>query len=80
MKPPLGLREYYESIGKTFPKGNVCVKLLRSLYGMPQSGRNFYDTLVAALRKMGFEEKSEPCLFVRNEMIDGKVQTRIFFF
>ncbi|KAE8242447.1 hypothetical protein A4X03_0g8033, partial [Tilletia caries] len=44
-----------------------AVQLLRSMYGLKQSGREWNEVLVAALRKAGFEQlKSEPCIFVLN--------------
>ncbi|CEH16360.1 retrotransposon ty1-copia subclass [Ceraceosorus bombacis] len=43
--------------------------LKRSLYGLKQSGRNWYNTLVADLEAMGFERNdAEPCLFYHSDM------------
>ena len=67
MEIPLGMREYYESINRPFPEGQVFVELKKSIYGLVQSGRLAHDVLVKCLKKCGFEQASEPCLFLRKE-------------
>ncbi|KAE8217198.1 hypothetical protein CF326_g9530 [Tilletia indica] len=45
--------------------GRVC-RLLRTLYGLKQSGRYWYHTLRGRLLEAGFDQlKSEPCLFFK---------------
>lgn len=48
-------------------KGNGrCYKLLKSMYGLPQSGRNWQETATKALSGMGFQPSAgDPCLFIR---------------
>lgn len=56
LEPPPGFVERYE-------KGKVC-KLKRSLYGLPQSGRNWYYKLKEELLKNGLKVlASESCIF-----------------
>ena len=49
-------------------KGNkplVCL-LMKSLYGLKQSGRNWFQTLSSYLSTLGFVASiSDPCLFLR---------------
>lgn len=48
-------------------EGNVC-KLKRSIYGLPQSGRNWYLKLKSELEEIGFRETaSDNCVFVHNK-------------
>jgi hypothetical protein len=45
--------------------GRVCL-LIKTLYGLKQSGREWYKELSAKLKKRGFEcLRSDPCAFVR---------------
>ena len=47
-----------------------CVmKLKRSLYGLKQSPKNFYDHLKERLESIGFEQsKCDPCLFLKGDV------------
>lgn len=60
MRLPHGFEEYDED-------GNLLVgKLIKSLYGLHQSGREWYKVLSQYLVSIGFHEmKSEPCAFWR---------------
>jgi len=60
IKQPRGFEKYDEF-------GNLLVcKLLKSLYGLKQSGRNWYTTLKKHLVQEGFVPCTvDPCLFVR---------------
>jgi hypothetical protein len=59
------------------PKGmdqddNTCLLLKKTIYGLVQSAREFYNKLLSTLKSMGFtENKSDPCLLSR--WINGKV-------
>jgi hypothetical protein len=59
------------------PKGmiqddNTCLLLKKTIYGLVQSSREFYNKLLPILKSMGFtENKSDPCLLTR--WINGKV-------
>lgn len=62
MKPPVGLQ---------VPDGMAC-KLLKSLYGLKQSGRNWNQLLKVWLEQQQFEQsKADPCLFVRRQEATG---------
>lgn len=57
LEPPPGFE-------KRFEKGKIC-KLKRSLYGLFQSGRNWYFRLKEELSKNGFKAlSSESCIFI----------------
>jgi len=65
---PQGLQEYE---GKELTK--KCLKLKKSLYGLKQSARNWYECLTNWLKEEGFQEsKTDPCLYTHEEM-DGNV-------
>ena len=52
--------------------GGKCYKLIRSLYGLPQSGRNWNMLFVGFIISMGFKQMREDlCLFIL--VIDGKI-------
>lgn len=54
---------------KRFEKGKIC-KLKRSLYGLPQSGRNWYLRLEEEMSKNGFKTlSSESCIFMNPNQI-----------
>lgn len=72
MKVPVGLKEYYASIGKPFPPGEVRLFLRKNIYGLKQAGFAFGKLLAKALRSLGFIESTEPCLFIRKED-DGSI-------
>jgi hypothetical protein len=60
-----------EEIYMNVPKGlsqddNTCLLLKKSIYGLVQSEREFYNKLLSTLKFMGFtENKSDPCLLSR---------------
>jgi hypothetical protein len=66
-----------EEIYMNVPKGlsqddNTCLLLKKTIYGLVQSAREFYNKLLSTLKSMGFtENKSDPCLLSR--WINGKV-------
>ena len=73
MPLPEGYEEFCKSKGKKPPdRKSTRIKLLRSLYGMPQSGFLFYSSLVKALESLKFVQCTEPCVFYRPED-DGTV-------
>ena len=65
MELPLGM-ELPSSFGH--PKSNVLL-LKKSLYGLKQASMNWYEMLATALRDRGFKEASDPCVFLRHDMI-----------
>jgi hypothetical protein len=66
-----------EEIYMNVPKGtsqvdNTCLFLKKTIYGLVQSAREFYNKLLSTLKSMEFtENKSDPCLLTR--WINGKV-------
>ena len=53
--------------GLNGPKGH-CVKLLRSIYGLVNSGRIWWQTFTNHLKKKNFKvSKADQCLFVRKD-------------
>jgi hypothetical protein len=60
-----------EEIYMNIPKGmsqddNNCLLLKKTIYGLVQSAREFYNKLLSTLKSMGFTEyKSDPCLLSR---------------
>jgi hypothetical protein len=66
-----------EEIYMNVPKGmnqddNTCILLKKTIYGLVQSAREFYNMLLSTLKSMGFtKNKSDPCLLTR--WINGKV-------
>jgi hypothetical protein len=66
-----------EGIYMNVPKGmsqddNTCLFLKKTIYGLVQSTREFYNKLLSAFKSMGFtENKSDPCLL--SKWINGKV-------
>ena len=56
--------EGFEKKGKNGER--LACKLIKSLYGLKQSGRNWYLTLANFLKKLGFEASiNDPCLFTK---------------
>ncbi|MBW0547433.1 hypothetical protein O181_087148 [Austropuccinia psidii MF-1] len=48
-------------------KGDVCLKLKQSLYGLKQSPRNWYLRIKRFFEDSGFRSSAaDPCLFIRN--------------
>jgi hypothetical protein len=66
-----------EEIYMNVPKGmsqddKTCLLLKKTIYGLVQSVREFYNKLLSTLKSMGFtENESDPCLLSR--WINGKV-------
>jgi hypothetical protein len=66
-----------EEIYMNVPKGlsqddNTCLLLKKTIYGLVQSAREFYNKLLSIFKSMGFtKNKSDPCLLSR--WINGKV-------
>jgi hypothetical protein len=63
-----------EDIYVAMPRGKLksgkVLKLLRSLYGLKQSPKNFFEHLKERLEYCGFEQSdSDPCLFVKPNCI-----------
>ena len=54
-----------------FTEPGKVLKLKKSLYGLKQSPRNFFNFLKSNLEKIGFEQVTEidPCLFVSDKVI-----------
>ena len=49
---------------------NLICKFKKSLYGLKQSGRNWFFTLRDFLTSIGFKgSKSDPCLFLRHRKV-----------
>jgi hypothetical protein len=47
-----------------------ALKLKRNLYGLAQASRNWFLKLSAIYERLGFKQsKSDPCLFLKNDMI-----------
>jgi hypothetical protein len=65
-----------EEIFLKLPKGintenSGVVKLKKSLYGLKQSGRNWYNKFSKTFLQMGFKQTAvDPCLFVKEEEND----------
>ena len=63
--------ELEEVIYMKCPEGMVhqedeCLLLLKSIYGLAQSARQYYKKFISILRKIGFEGgQADPCLFIR---------------
>lgn len=71
---PLGEREVYIELPLGFKHKNECecvFKLHKSLYGMADSPKMFFDLLKSNRRAMGFKQFKEidPCLFVHKKAI-----------
>ena len=54
-----------------FKQEGKVLKLKKSLYGLKQSPRNFFNHLKTNLIKVGFEQKVDvdPCLFISDKVI-----------
>jgi hypothetical protein len=65
--------EIYMNVSKGLSQDdNTCLLLKKTIYGLVQSTREFYNKLLSTLKSMGFtENKSDPCLLTR--WINGKV-------
>ena len=71
MKPPAGVKP---------PRPGQVMKLLKSLYGLRNSGRNWHDKFRADLLAWGFEAcNADTCLFQRRSKRDGTIMRVLLF-
>ena len=63
--------DVYVEMPRGFVEPGCVLKLKRSLYGLKQSPRNFFQHLKGKLERAGFRNKEEvdPCLFVSDKCI-----------
>jgi hypothetical protein len=64
--------EVYVAMPRGFSEPGMVLKLRRSLYGLKQSPRNFFQHLKSNLEKCGFRNPSpdtDPCLFVSPKVV-----------
>ena len=67
MKIPEGVEMGLDNV-----TGTNCLRICRSIYGLPQSGRNHYVRFTGQLLELGFEQsKNDPCLFTLRK--DGEI-------
>ncbi|POW01693.1 hypothetical protein PSTT_12316 [Puccinia striiformis] len=67
--------EVYIKTPKGVNRHAPYLKLKKALYGLKQAPKNWYETLVAWLESIGFEESScDPCLYLCNDNV-----SRVFF-
>lgn len=77
--------EINENVYVTLPPGfekeydeNTVLKLNKSMYGLPQSGRNWYNKFKKTLLNIGFKQLiSENCIFIRK--IDNEFTAVIIY-
>ena len=64
-------RGVYVDMPRGFSQPGKVLKLNRSLYGLKQSPRNFFQHLKGKLENIGFEsaEAVDPCLFISDKVI-----------
>ena len=69
--PQAGLEdEVYVEMPRGFKDPGYVYKLKKSLYGLRQSPRNFFEHLKDQLTKVGFEQSSaDSCLFIKDDCI-----------
>ena len=57
--------DVYVEIPRGFREEGMVLKLKKSLYGLRQSPRNFFEHLRKQLKQAGFEpSEADPCLFI----------------
>jgi hypothetical protein len=62
--------EVYCHMPRGYRQEGKVLKLKRSLYGLRQSPKNFFEHLKEKLESLGFEQSSaDPCLFIQDKMI-----------
>ena len=63
--------DVYVECPRGFSSPGKCLKLKKSLYGLKQSPRNFFEHLKSNLVKCGFQNNQEldPCLFISDKVI-----------
>ena len=68
---PIGDKDVYCEMPRGFSQPGHVLKLKKSLYGLKQSPRNFFNFIKGKLEKVGFEsqEQIDPCLFVSDKVI-----------
>lgn len=68
---PIGDLDVYVETPQGFNQPGKVYKLKKSLYGLKQSPRNFYQHLRSKLESIGFECQTEvdPCLFISEHVI-----------
>ena len=65
MKVPKGL----DIPNKNHSRNMYCVKLQKSLYGLKQSGRMWYNQLKKFLLQKGFSNNEDcPCVFIKKSL------------
>jgi Reverse transcriptase (RNA-dependent DNA polymerase) len=64
---------YMNSPNRMDIEDNKCLRLKKTVYGLVQSAREFYNKLICELKNLGFlENKSDPCLLskrTKNEIM-----------
>ena len=74
MKSPDG----YDTVMGGRTDKNDCVKLVKTIYGLVQTTRQFYKKLTVTLTKMGFTKcMADQCLFFRKSS-DGTVVIAVY--
>ena len=69
VKPPVGFEEC------DMDGARLVWRLHKSLYGLRQAPRNWYDTFTAFLKEYGFKQsKRDPCVFVYVDEKTGRLQ------
>jgi transposase InsO family protein len=69
-KLPASDGEIFVEMPRGFSTGGKVLKLKRSLYGLRQSPKNFFDHLKERLEYCGFAQSmSDPCLFISDRVI-----------
>ena len=62
--------DVYVCMSRGFKEEGKVLKLQRSLYGLRQSPRNFFECLKENLIKVGFKQSEvDPCLFISEKVI-----------
>ena len=56
--------DVYVHIPRGFKEGRKVLKRQRSMYGLHQSSRNFFEHLKEILIKVGFKQSGDPCLLI----------------
>jgi Reverse transcriptase (RNA-dependent DNA polymerase) len=62
--------DIYIDMPRGFQKPGKVLKLKKSLYGLRQSPRNFFEHLKSKFAKLGFKQAaSDPCLFISENVV-----------
>jgi hypothetical protein len=76
MVMPKFVFEYYQSKygmfeGKTYEQANVALKLIKSIYGLKQAGRDWYKTIDPYILSLDFKRcVHDPCAYVKGNRLD----------